>query len=171
MYFNYDKNAIADFEFVKAFYLRTKNIINEEDFQNTIFNLELEDVDEERLCRSGLMEYKNSRLCISQWVLCHRTESSGISGLYWNCCRSAGSDRNACDDNRHGQMEGNICTAGSRSTHSCNSLRLDHCSTTSFSIACEIYLPNFKCCSGCGYHFYRFECKAGKKTTKKSKNI
>ena len=53
MYFNYDKNAIADFEFVKAFYLRTKNIINEEDFQNTIFNLELEDVDEERLCRSG----------------------------------------------------------------------------------------------------------------------
>ena len=52
MYFNYDKNAIADFEFVKAFYLRTKNIINEEDFQNTIFNLELEDVDEERLCRS-----------------------------------------------------------------------------------------------------------------------
>lgn len=67
MYFNYDKNAIADFEFVKAFYLRTKNIINEEDFQNTIFNLELEDVDEERLCRSGLMEYKNSRLCISQF--------------------------------------------------------------------------------------------------------
>ena len=106
-------------------------------------------------------------------VLCHRTESSGISGLYWNCCRSAGSDsdRNACDDNRHGQMEGNICIAGSRSTHSCNSLRLDHCSTTSFSIACEIYLPNFKCCSGCSYHFYRFECKAGKKTTKKSKNI
>ena len=41
--------------------------INEEDFQNTIFNLELEDVDEERLCRSGLMEYKNSRLCISQF--------------------------------------------------------------------------------------------------------
>lgn len=68
-------------------------------------------------------------------------------------------------------MEGNICTAGSRSTHSCNSLRLDHCSTTSFSIACEIYLPNFKCCSGCSYHFYRFECKAGKKTTKKSKKI
>ena len=42
------------------------------------------------------------------------------------------------------------------------------CSTTSFSIACEIYLPNFKCCSGCSYHFYRFECKAGK-NNKKSK--
>ena len=34
---------------------------------NEAFNLELEDVDEERLCRSGLMEYKNSRLCISQF--------------------------------------------------------------------------------------------------------
>lgn len=121
----------------------------------------------------GRTEAIGGRPRMNGGVLCHRTESSGISGLYWNCCRSVGSDsdRNACDDNRHGQMEGNICTAGSRSTHSCNSLRLDHCSTTSFSIACEIYLPNFKCCSGCSYHFYRFECKAGKKTTKKSKNI
>lgn len=44
---------------------------------------------------------------------------------------------------------------------------MDHCRTASFRAACEIYFPNSKCCCcGCSHHFYRFDCKAGKKEQK-----
>ena len=55
---------IAGFEFVKAFYLKEKNIISEEDFQNTIFNFS-EHINKERLLKFDLMEEKNGQLSIT----------------------------------------------------------------------------------------------------------
>lgn len=61
-----DLSAIADFEFIKTFYLRRKNLITEEDFQNTTFNLS-KDIDRERLLKCELMEEINGQLCITSF--------------------------------------------------------------------------------------------------------
>ena len=50
-----------------------------------------------------------------------------------------------------------------------NSSCLDHCRTTSFCVACKVYLPDFERCGGCSHYFYCFDRKAGKKITKKLK--
>ena len=100
-----------------------------------------------------------------------RTESSRISGLYGNRCRHPGrsGSRTDGDDHCYGKMEECVCTVTSGRCHSCNSFCLDHCRTTSFCVACKVYLPDFKCCSGCSHYFYCFDRKAGKKITKKLK--
>ena len=62
-----DLSAIDDFEFVKTFYLRRKNLITEDDFQNTIFNLS-ENINRERLLECDLMEeYGNGELSITSF--------------------------------------------------------------------------------------------------------
>ena len=106
-------------------------------------------------------------------VLCDRTESSRISGLYGNRRRHPGrsGSRTDGDDHCYGKMEECVCTVTSGRCHSCNSFCLDHCRTTSFCAACKVYLPDFERCGGCSHYFYCFDCQKRKKVSKKLKKI
>lgn len=59
------KKSIQDYEMLKAFYFRRKNMINEKEFQNMIFNLKYSS--KERLLNCELLKDENNEISITEF--------------------------------------------------------------------------------------------------------